>query len=194
MCQLEKQHQHPFPSERNVSKGKYDIIHSDVWGPSQNARWGGSRYFITFTNDYTRHTWVYIIQRKSEGFTHFVRMKRMVENEMNRKIRCLRSDGGKEYFSNEFTEYLQRKGIRHEFSCRYTPKQNGVTERKNLTIVEMARAMLEEKKMPKIFWGEAVATTIHLLNRCSIEGVHTLTPHEIYFGKKPDLSHLKVFD
>ena len=72
------------------------------------------------------------------------------------------------------------------------PEKNSVAERKNRTIVEMARAMLEEKKISKIFWGEAVATAIHLLNRCSIEGVHALTPHEKYFGTKPDLSHLKV--
>jgi transposase InsO family protein len=74
-----------------------------------------------------------------------------VENESGRKIKCLRSDGGKEYFSGQFNDYLQQMGIRREFSCTYVPEQNGVAERKNHSIVKAARAMLEEKSMPKLY-------------------------------------------
>ena len=95
------------------------------------------------------------------------------------------ADGGKEYFSNEFTTYLQRKGIRHEFSCCYTPEQNGVAERKNQTIVEMAQTMLQEKSMPKIFGGEAIVMTVYLLNRCTSEGIHTVTPQVLQNEAKP---------
>ena len=72
-----------------------------------------------------------MMQRKSEVLTHFLRLKRMVENETNRKIHCLQSDGGKEYFSNEFMAYLQKKGIHYEFSCRYKPEKKTVKEIKN---------------------------------------------------------------
>jgi transposase InsO family protein len=192
-CQLGKQHRHPFLSERNVSKGLLDVIHSDVWGPAQTATIGGCRYFVTFIDDYSRHTWICPMKSKSEVFSHFLKLKNRMENETNRKIRCLRSDGGQEYFSTEFKAFLEEKGIRREFSCRYTPQQNGVAERKNRTILEMARAMLHEKNMPKIYWAEAAVTAVYLINRCTAEGVHDITPHEKYFGTKPNLSHLKVF-
>ena len=76
---------------------------------------------------------------------------------MGRKIKCLRSDGGKKYFSSQINGYLKQMGIRREFSCRYTPEQNGVAERKNRSVVEAARTMLEEKSLPKFYWAEAVS-------------------------------------
>jgi hypothetical protein len=110
----------------------------------------------------TRHTWIYLIERKSEVFDCFRNLKAFVENESGRKVKCLNLDGGKEYFSGQFNEYLQQMGIRREFSCRYTPKQNGVAERKNRSIMEVARAMLEEKSMPKSYWAEAVRTAVYI--------------------------------
>jgi transposase InsO family protein len=127
------------------------LIHSDVWGPAQNVSLGGSRYFVSFIDDYTRHTWIYLIKRKSEVFDRFRDLKGFVENEPGRKIRCLRSDSGKEYFSGQFNGYLRQMGIRREFSCRYMPEENGVAERKNRSIVEAAWAMLEEKSLPKFY-------------------------------------------
>jgi transposase InsO family protein len=105
------------------------------------------------------------MERKSEVFDCFRNLKAFVENESGRKIKCLRSDGGKEYFSGQFNGYLQQIGIRREFSCRYTPEQNGVAERKNRSIVEAAQAMLEEKSMPKSYWAEAVRTAVYIQNR-----------------------------
>jgi type I restriction-modification system DNA methylase subunit len=87
-------------------------------------------------------------------------LKGFVENESGRKIKCLQSDGGEKYFSGQFNGYLQQMGIRREFSCKYTPEQNEIAERKNRSIVEAARAMLEEKSMPKSYWAEAVRTAL----------------------------------
>ena len=101
-CQLGKQHRLPFPNERNRSRNKLDLIHSDVWGPTQNVSLGRSRYFVSFIDDYTRHTWIYLIEEKSEVFECFRDLKGFVETEIGRKIKCLRSDGGKEYFSGQF--------------------------------------------------------------------------------------------
>ena len=78
-CQLGKQHWHPFPKERNVSKGLLDAIHSEVWGPSQSARFGGCRYCVLFIDDYSRHTWIYLMRQKNEVFRHFQKFKREVE-------------------------------------------------------------------------------------------------------------------
>ena len=85
----------------------------------------------------------------------------MVEKEKGMQIKVLRSEGGGEYFSEEFSDYFKEQGIQRKYSCRSTPQQNGVTERKNKHIVEVARAMLNEKKMPNHFWTKAVATIVY---------------------------------
>jgi hypothetical protein len=113
-----------------------------------------------------------------------------VENESGQKIKCLHSDGGKEYFSGQFNGYLQQMGIWREFSCRYTPKQNGVAERKNRSIVKAARAMVEEKSLPKFYWAEAVRTAVYIRNQMGDK----VSAHERYFETKPNLRHLRVFD
>ena len=87
---------------------------------------GGSRYFVTFIDDYTRHTWACLIAKKTEVFSCFLKVNSLAEQETKRKIKCPRSDGGKEYFSDHFSSYLQKEGIRREFSREYTPEQNGV--------------------------------------------------------------------
>ena len=84
------------------------LIHSDVWGPVQNVSLHRRRYFVSFIDDYMRHTWIYFIARKSEVFDCFRNLKGFVETETERKIKCLRSDGGKEYFSGQLNGYLQQ--------------------------------------------------------------------------------------
>jgi len=98
-----------------------------------------------------------------------------------------------EYFSNEFSEILKEHGIQRKYSCSYSPQQNGVAERKNMHIVEIARAMLNEKNLPNYFSAEAVATIVYIMNRTPTTAVHGMTPKEKFTGKKLDVSHLKVF-
>ena len=105
---------------------------------------------------------MYYIEKKSEVFDCFRYLKSFVKRETVRKIKCLRSDGGKEYFSGQFNSYLQQMGIQREFSCRYTPEQNGVAERKNRSVVEATRVMLEEKSMRKFYWAEVVRTAVYI--------------------------------
>ena len=101
--------------------------------------------------------------------------------------------GGGEYFSNDFFDYLQKNGIRRQFSCRYTPQQNGVAERKNRHIAEIACALMTEKNMLHSYWAEAISTAVYIMNRTPIVAIHDVTLEEKYAGKKPDLLHLKVF-
>jgi transposase InsO family protein len=89
----------------------------------------------------------------------------MVEKEKGVSIKCLRSDGGGEYFSNEFSEYLKDHGIQKKYSCSYSPQHNGVVERKNKHIVEITRAMLNENNLPNYFWAKTIATRIYILNQ-----------------------------
>ena len=97
-------------------------------------------------------------------------------------MQCLRADGGGEYFSNEFSDFLQKHGIRRQFTCRYTPQQNGVAERKNRHIAEVARALMAEKNMPHHFWAEAVNTAVYIMNRTPTAVVHDVTREEKYTG------------
>ena len=164
-CQFRKEHRHPFLKERNMRKGLLDVVHSDVWEPSQTATFDGCRYYVLFIHDFSRHTWSYPMWKKSEVFGHFQRFKNEVEKAIGRHVRCLRSDGSKENFSDDFTVYLRKEGIQREFTCRHTPQQNAVTKRKNRHILEVARAMMNEKHMPKSYWAEAANTVVYLMKR-----------------------------
>ena len=124
--------------------------------------YGDRPNYVTFIDDFSRHTWIYPMRKKSEVFGHFQRFKAEVKKTTGRHVRCLRSNEGKEYFSDEFTAYLHKEGIRREFSCRHTPQQNSILERKNWHIIEVARAMMNEKNLPKWYWAEAVNTTVYL--------------------------------
>ena len=108
-------------------------------------------------------------------------------------MHCRRLDGGGEYFSNEFSSFLRKHGIERQFSCKYTPQKNGVAERKNRHIVEIARALMAERNMPHYYWAEAVSTIVYIMNMTPTATVHDMTPEEKFSGRKPDLAHLKVF-
>jgi len=192
-CQLGKQAKHPFPVQRtHVNSKPLEMIHSDVW-TTKTESIGGCKYYMSFIDGHTRKVWVYFMKHKGEVFQHFFNFKAMVEKEKGVSIKCLRSDGGGKYFSNEFNEYLKEHGIQRKYSCSYSPQHNGVPERKNKHIVKLACAMLNEKNLSNYFWAEAVATAIYIMNRTPIVAVHGMTPEEKFTGKKPDVSHLKVF-
>lgn len=116
-----------------------------------------------------------------------------VEKETGRKISKLRSDNAKEYISKEFNNYLESQGIKRQLSVEYTPQQNGVAERANRTIVEMARAMLIKSNVPKGLWAEAVNTAVFLRNRCPSRANNSITPYELWSGRKPNVKFLRVF-
>ena len=105
----------------------------------------------------------------------------------------MRSDRGGEFLSEEFKTYCVENGIQRQLTAPYTPEQNGVAERKNRTVVEMARSLLKEKDLPNYFWAEAVATSVHLLNISPTKAVQNITPFEAWKGMKPSMSYLKVF-
>jgi hypothetical protein len=117
----------------------------------------------------------------------------MVEKEKGVNIKCLRSDGGGEYFSKEFNEYLKEHGIQRKYSCSYSPQQNGVAERKNRHIAEITCAMLNEKNLLNYFWAETIATAVYIMNRTPTATIHGMTPEEKFTGKKLDVSHFRVF-
>ncbi|KAG6523912.1 hypothetical protein ZIOFF_013800 [Zingiber officinale] len=193
-CAFGKQHRLPFP--KGVSwraKEKLELIHTDVCGPMDTLSHAQNRYFILFIDDHTRMTWVYFMRQKSEVFMIFKKFKSLVEKQSGCFIKTLRSDRGKEYTSKEFHNFCEDEGVERQLTVRYTPQQNGVTERKNQTIVEMAKSMMHEKGLPKIFWAEAVYTAVYLSNRCPTTAIPNKTPFEAWSGRRPSVNHLKVF-
>ena len=130
---------------------------------------------------------------KDEAFEKFKTFKASAENESGCKIKCLRSDRGGDFTSNEFFDFCEEHGIRREFSTARTPQQNGVVERMNRIVQQMARAMLDESGTPPTFWGEAAHAAVIILNKTNVQVNNTQTPHELWSGKTPSVKHFKIF-
>ena len=174
-------------------KAPLQLAHTDICGSLETPSPGGDKYFITFIDDFSKRLWVFFIKEKSVAFSIFKNFKACVEVESSSKIKKFRSDRGGEYNSKEFQEYCKQWSIRQQFIIPFTPQQNGITERKNHTILDMTRTMLKEKGLPKEYWAEAARCTTYLLNRCPTKSVMNKMPHEAWSGKKPSVAHLRIF-
>ncbi|CAJ2639186.1 unnamed protein product [Trifolium pratense] len=192
-CKLAKFSALPFNKSASVSKQPFDLVHSDVWGPSPALTKGGSRYYVSFIDDYTRYCWVYLMKNRSEFFDIYHMFRAMVKTQHNAVIKCFRCDQGGEYTSNKFSELLAYDGTIHQTSCTDTPQQNGVAERKHRHIVETARSLLLSASVPTEFWGEAIRTAVHAINRIPSSVTSGQSPFEKLYGYSPDYSSLKVF-
>ena len=170
-----------------------ELIHSDVFGKIGTPSLSGGEYFITFTDDYTRHVWVYILKNKSEVFPKFLEWKALVENSSGRRMKTFRMDNGGEYKSAEFEKYLTVEGIKHELTISHTPEQNGVAEQLNRTLVKGVRTVLAGSKLPYRFWAEALSTIVYLRNRSPTKSLEGVTPYEAWNGTKPDVRCLCIF-
>ncbi|CAB4298917.1 unnamed protein product [Prunus armeniaca] len=193
-CMLGKQHRDSFPLESTWrASNPLELVHTDICGPMKTESLSGNRYFLLFTDDFTRMSWVYFIRNKSSALECFRKFKAMTELQSGYKIKGLRSDRGGEFLSGEFNKFCEESGIQRQLTMAYSPQQNGVAERKNRTVVEMAKSMLHEKGVPYEFWAEAVNTAVYLLNRCPTKALNKITPFEAYTGRKPGIAHLKIF-
>jgi Reverse transcriptase (RNA-dependent DNA polymerase)/gag-polypeptide of LTR copia-type/Integrase core domain/GAG-pre-integrase domain len=170
-----------------------ELVHSDVCGPMQNTSFGGSKYFITFIDDYTRYMVVKTMKSKDEAMNHFLDYKAYAENLTGHRIKILRSDNGGEYCSKSFDTLLRTLGISRQKTPPYTPELNGVAERANRTLVESARSMLHGANLDFAYWGEALLTSVYLRNRSPTRSLANVTPYEAWYGKKPTLNHLRIF-
>jgi hypothetical protein len=193
-CVFGKQKVVSFSKKGRTPKAeKLELVHTDVWGPSQVSSLNGSNYYVTFIDDSTRKLWIYFMKNKSDVFEVFKKWKCLVENQTGLKLKCLRSDNGGEYCSKEFDEYCAGHGIRREKTVPRTPQQNGVAERMNRTIMERARSMLVNAGLPKQFWAEAVNTAAYLINRGPSTAIECKLPEDEWTEKEVKLSHLRIF-
>ncbi|KAJ0851519.1 putative RNA-directed DNA polymerase [Helianthus annuus] len=193
-CVSGKQSRKAFQKKTTWQASKpLQLIHSDICGPMRTESIGGCRYFITFIDDYSRKTWVYFLKFKSEALNFFKAFKTLNERQSEHLIKTLRTDRGGEYCSKIFQDYLRENGIRHQLTTSYTPQQNGVAERKNRTLMELSRSMMNIKRLPNNYWAEAIACATYILNRTITKTRPNVTPYEAWYGVKPNVEHLKIF-
>ncbi|KAD6454719.1 hypothetical protein E3N88_09425 [Mikania micrantha] len=169
------------------SMGLLELIHTDICGPFP-AGIGGQKSFITFIDDYSRYMYLYLIHEKFEYLEMFKNFKAEVENQLDRKIKVVRSDRGGEYYGrhtdvgqspSSFYEFCKSHGIVNQYTMPGTLQQNGVAERRNRTLMDMVRSMLANCNLSGFLWTEALKTAVHILNRVPSKSA-SKTPFEIW--------------
>ena len=193
-CLLGKQARQVFPQATTFRATKpLELIHGDLCGPITPSTPGGNRYIFVIIDDHSRYMWTVLLKEKSEAFSKFKRLRGLVEREIGEKIGTFRTDRGGEFVSHEFNSYCDISGIKRHLTAPYTPQQNGVVERRNRTLMEMARSLLKHMHMPNYLWGEAIRHATYLINRIATRSLQNQTPYEVLRGRVPNISHLRVF-
>jgi transposase InsO family protein len=170
-----------------------ELLHADLFGPIAYISIGRSKYYLVIVDDYSRFTWVFFLQEKSQTQDTLKRFLRQAQNEFGLRIKKVRSDNGMEFKNSQIEGFLEEEGIKHEFSSPYTPQQNGVVERKNRTLLDMAKTMLDEYKTSDRFWAEAINIACYSINRLYLHRILKKTSYELLTGKKPNVSYFRVF-
>src|ERR1700678_1194625 len=182
-----------IPKAREGERAKVfaEEVHSDLWGPAPVETKGKKCYYITFTDDKTRLTDIYLLAKKNDAFESYKDYEAWCHTQLDVPVKVLHSDRGGEYLGREFILYLNSKGTTQKLTVHNTPQHNGVAERRNRTILERIRALLRSTGLPRTLWGEAACHVVWLMNRTSTKAVEGMTPYEATFGKKPDLSEVR---
>ncbi|WZZ70893.1 hypothetical protein YC2023_082263 [Brassica napus] len=191
-CILGKHCKTVFKRSTTIYDKCFDLIHSDVWTAPCLSR-DNYKYFVTFIDEKSKYTWITLIKTKDRVLDAFKNFQSYVSNQYNAKIKIFRSDNGGEYTGNAFKNHLAQHGILHRTSCPYTPQQNGVAERKNRHLMEVARSMMFQMSVPKRFWSDAVITACYLINRIPTRILEDKAPFEVLNNNKSVLDHLRVF-
>ena len=140
------------------------LVHTDVCDLKFVQTRGGNKYFIIFIDDCTKYFYVYLLKSKDEALEKFITYKNEVENQLDKKIKMVRSDRGGEY-EVPIGDFCAQHGIIHQTTAPYSPQSNGIAERKNRTLKEMMSSMLVSSGLPQSMWGEAILTANYLLNK-----------------------------
>ncbi|GJU98609.1 putative ribonuclease H-like domain-containing protein [Tanacetum coccineum] len=193
-CQKGKQHRASCKSKTVSSISQpLHMLHMDLFGPTFVKSLMKKMYCLVVTDDYSRFSWVFFLATKDETSGILKSFITGVENLIDQRVKVIRCDNGTEFKNKEMNQFCERKGIKREFSVARTPQQNGVAERKNRTLIEAARTMLADSKLPTTFWAEAVNTACYVQNRVLVTKPHNKTPYELFLGRKPALGFMRPF-
>jgi hypothetical protein len=189
-CILAKTTRKSVPKVRQGERAKEftEEIHTDIWGPASIATFGGRRYYISFTDNWSRWTTVCLLRQKSETFQAYKDFATWVSTQLDRPIKCLHADRGSKYLSEAFIAFLDEKGTARKLTVHDTPEQNRVAERLNHTLIEKVRAMMISCQLLRGLWGEALMHAVWLKNRMWTRALPSgVTPYELVMGDSPVL-------
>uniref|UniRef100_A0A2N9FZB6 Integrase catalytic domain-containing protein n=1 Tax=Fagus sylvatica TaxID=28930 RepID=A0A2N9FZB6_FAGSY len=192
-CQLAKQPALSFTNSDSSSHASFDLIHSDIWGPSPTATVGGSKYFVIFVDDFSRYTWIYLMHNRSELAQIYRTFAQMISTQFSKTIKIFRTDNAMEYRDSQFLDFIHTQGTIIQRSCAGTSQQNGRAERKHRHILDSVRAFLISASCPERFWGEAALTAVYTINRLPSSALQNVTPFECLYGTPASYSSLRVF-
>nr|GEV56667.1 hypothetical protein [Tanacetum cinerariifolium] len=190
-CMSRKMARKPYTHQVKRSKDLLGLIYTDACGPFKIMSRQVASYFVTFTDDFSRYGYVYLLKHKHEVFETFKVFQKEVENQLSKTIKSLRSNREGEYMSQEFLDHLKDQGIIAHRTPHYTLQHNGVSDRRNRTLLDMVRSMMSQTTLPKSFWDYALETAVRILNMVPTKKVEK-TPYEVWHGKAPKLPYLKV--
>jgi transposase InsO family protein len=181
-CQARKQVGAPHHAKNIMTTTRpLEMLHMDLFGPIAYISISGNKYGIVIVDD------------KSETQEVLKKFLRRAQNEFDAKVKKIRSDNGSEFKNTQVEDYLDQEGIKHEFLAPHTPQQNAMAKRKNRTLIELARTMLDEYRTSDRSWAEAINTAYHAVNRLYLYRLLKKTPYELLTGNKPNISYFRVF-
>ncbi|GKE03954.1 putative ribonuclease H-like domain-containing protein [Tanacetum coccineum] len=179
-CQKGKQHKASCKAKlvRSISQ-PLQLLHMDLFGPTSIRSLNHKTYCLVINDDFSRFSWVFFLRTKDETSGILKDFVKQIKNQLNQKVKTIRCDNGTEFKNRDVIEFYGSKGIKREYSNARTPQQNGVAERKNMTLIEAARTMLADSFLPNTFWAEAVSTACYVLNRVLVTKPQNKTPYEL---------------
>ena len=191
-CTEAKQTEEPFNKMSNRVTKPGELTHIDVWGKYSVKSIHGNQYYTIFVDDAGRFTSVKFMKLKTEAVQQVKNYLTHLKTQ-DKSPKAIRFDNGKEFLNEELASWCAQQGIEIQTTAPYSPSQNGVAERMNRTIVELARAMLNEHQLPQFLWEHAVAHAVYVCNRAFTKALGNKTPYETWFEKRPNVSHFREF-
>ncbi|GJS00930.1 putative ribonuclease H-like domain-containing protein [Tanacetum coccineum] len=193
-CQKGKQHRASCKTKIVSSISQpLQMLHMDLFGLTFVKSLMKKMYCLVVTDDFSRFSWVFFLATKDETTKILKTFITGIQKLIDLMVKVIRCDNGTEFKNRVMNRFCEMKGIKREFSVPRTPQQNGVAERKNRTLIEAARTMLANSKLPITFWAEVVNTACYVQNRVLVIKPHNKTPYELFLGRKPALSFMRPF-
>ncbi|GJX86560.1 putative ribonuclease H-like domain-containing protein [Tanacetum coccineum] len=194
VCLKGKQHKASCKSKiQNSITQPLFMLHMDLFGPTFVSSLMNKKYYLVVTDDYSIFTWVFFLATKDESSGILKSFITEIQNLVDKKVKIIRCDNGTKFKNKVMSEFCEQKGIKREFSIARTPQQNSVAKRRNRTLIEAARTMLVDSKLPATFWAEAVNTACYVQNRVLVVKPHNKTPYKLLRGRTPALSFMRPF-